>query len=178
MSSTQHTNYLHLQPYPYPWLGWRVFAVEGPQTSRASHQQSPKEKTSKHFINALLLHEALKHDLHLSILSTRDCSDIACWRWFAGFGNLLVRCIKSIMPSLLTCDKIMYQNWHLRPSTVAIWSRILWIEKLAGHGPKPDPRSRRFKQIETRYIIHEEFQQRAQEWRSRKQGNEVEMEWQ
>ncbi len=71
MSSTQHTNYLHMQPYPYPWLGWRVwlgrrvFIVEGPQTSRASHQQSPKEKTSKHFINALLLHEALKHDLHI-----------------------------------------------------------------------------------------------------------------
>jgi hypothetical protein len=39
--------------------------VEGPQTSRASHQQSPKEKTSRHFINALLLHEALKHNLHI-----------------------------------------------------------------------------------------------------------------
>jgi hypothetical protein len=39
--------------------------VDGPQTSRASHQQSPKEKTSKHFINALLLHKALKHDLHI-----------------------------------------------------------------------------------------------------------------
>jgi hypothetical protein len=95
------------------------------------------------------LTEALKHDLRLSILSTQDCSDIACWLWFAGFGNLPVQCIESIMPSLLTCDKIMYENWHLRPSTVAIRSRILWTEKLAGHGLKPDPKSYRFKQIET-----------------------------
>jgi hypothetical protein len=82
------------------------------------------------------------------------------------------------MPSLLTCDKIMYKNWHLRPLTVAIWSCILWTKKLAGHGPKPDPKSRRFQQIETQYIIPEELQQRVQEWRSRKQGNEVEMEQQ
>ncbi len=61
--------------YSFTW----TFAAEGLQTSRASHQQSPKEKTSKHFINALLLHEALKHGLHLSILSTHDRSDIACW---------------------------------------------------------------------------------------------------
>ncbi len=101
------------------------------------------------FINALLLHEALKHDLCLSILSTHDCSDIACRLWFVGFGNLLVRCIESIMPSLLTRDKIMYKNWHLRPSTVVIRSRILWTEKLAGHSPKPDRKSCRFKQIET-----------------------------
>jgi hypothetical protein len=47
-----------------------------------------------------LLHEALKHDLCLSILSTHDCLDIACWLWFAGFGNLPVRCIESIMPSI------------------------------------------------------------------------------
>ncbi len=105
----------------------RTFATEGPQTSRASHQQSPKEKTGEHFINTLLLHEALKHDLHLSILSTHDRSDIACWWWFAGFENLPVRCIKSIMPSLLARDKITYENWHLRPSTVAIRSRILWM---------------------------------------------------
>jgi hypothetical protein len=39
--------------------------VEGAQTSRASHQQSPKEKTSRHFIKALLLHEAFKHNLHI-----------------------------------------------------------------------------------------------------------------
>jgi hypothetical protein len=45
-----------------------------------------------------------------------------------------------------------------------------------GHGPKPDPKSRRLKQIETRYIIPKELQQRVQEWRSRIQGNEVEME--
>jgi hypothetical protein len=133
---------------------------------------------SKHFINALLLHKALKHDLHLSILSTHDCSDIACWWWFACFGGLPVWCIKRIMPSLLTCDRIMYKSWHLRPLTVAIWSCILWTKKLAGHGPKPDPKSRRFKQIETQYIIPEELQQRVQGWRSRKQGNEVEMEQQ
>jgi hypothetical protein len=80
------------------------------------------------------------------------------------------------MPSLLTRDKIMYQNWHLRPSTITIWSRILWTEKLAGHGPKPDPKSCKLKQIETRYIIPQELQQRVQEWRSRIQANEVEME--
>jgi hypothetical protein len=80
------------------------------------------------------------------------------------------------MPSLLTRDKIMYKNWHLRPSIIAIWSGILRTEKLTGHGPKPDPKSRRLKQIETRYIIPEELQQRVQEWRSRIQGNEVEME--
>jgi hypothetical protein len=62
------------------------------------------------------------------------------------------------MPGLLTRDKIMYQNWHLRPSTVAIWSRILWTKKLTGHDPKLDPKSRRLKQIETRYIIPEELQ--------------------
>jgi hypothetical protein len=45
-----------------------------------------------------------------------------------------------------------------------------------GHGPKLDPKSRRLKQIETRYIIPEELQQKVQEWRSRIQGNEVEME--
>jgi hypothetical protein len=39
--------------------------VEGAQTSRASHQQSPKEKTSRHFIKALLLHETFKHNLHI-----------------------------------------------------------------------------------------------------------------
>jgi hypothetical protein len=70
------------------------------------------------------------------------------------------------MPSLLTRDKIMYKNRHLRPSTVAIRSRILWTRKLAGQGPKPDPKSRIFDQIETRYIIPGELQQRVQEWRS------------
>ncbi len=162
------------------------------RSQRFTHQdRDQKEKTlrqqldlwsgrifgsDQNFINALLLHEALKHDLCLSILSTHDCSDIACWSWFAGFENMPVRCIESIMPSLLTRDKIMYENWHLRPSTVAIWSRILWTEKLAGHGPKPDPKSYRFKQIETRYATPEELQQRVPEWRSRKQGNEAEME--
>jgi hypothetical protein len=32
--------------YSFTW----TFAAEGPQTSRASHQQSPKEKTGEHFI--------------------------------------------------------------------------------------------------------------------------------
>jgi hypothetical protein len=89
------------------------------------HSESGTDEHCKHFIDALLLHEALKHDLHLSILSTQDRSDIACWWWFARFGDLPVRCIKSIMPSLLTRDKIMYDNWHLWPSTVSIWPRIL-----------------------------------------------------
>jgi len=80
---------------------------------------------------------------------------------FAGFGNLPVQCIKSVMPNLLTRNKIMYENWHLRPSTVVIWSCILWIEKLAGHGKKPNPKSRIFEQIETQHIIPEELQQRV-----------------
>ncbi|CAM6006153.1 unnamed protein product [Sphagnum balticum] len=60
----------------------------------------------------------------------------------------------------------MYKNWHLRPSTVATWSCILWTQKLASQGPKPDPKSRIFDQIETQYIIPGELQQRVQEWRS------------